>query len=100
MSSNIQLTLSSLIPAFRSNLESLHIVRDRLQNLAIQLGYVEVIAPTTAKEDSAGPTNLIEAYDDVGRETNDTIRSIEDYIVFIENATGSAYHPNSGEEHL
>lgn len=98
MSSNIQLTLSSLIPAFRSNLESLSIVRDRLHNLALQLGYDEV--PTTAKADSAEPTNLIEAYDDIGRETNDTIRSIGEYIDFIENATGSAYHPNSGEEHL
>lgn len=98
MSSNIQLTLSSLIPAFRSNLENLRIARDRLQNLAFQLGYVE--APTAAKDDSAEPTNLIEAYDDVGRETNDTIRSVGEYIDFIENATGSAYHPNSGEEHL
>lgn len=96
MSSNIQLTLSSLIPAFRSNLENLRIVRDRLQNLAIQLGYVE--APTTAKDDGAEPTNLIEAYDDVGRETNDIIRSVGEYIDFIENVTGSAYHPNCGDE--
>ncbi|ANM47233.1 hypothetical protein FDI76_gp162 [Serratia phage vB_Sru_IME250] len=98
MSSNIQLTLSSLIPAFRSNLENLRIARDRLQNLAIQLGYVE--APTTDKDDGAEPTNLIEAYDDVGRETNYIIRSIGEYIDFIENATGSAYHPNCGDEHL
>lgn len=92
---NIQLTISSLIPAFGSNLEQINFIRNRLEDVAFQLGYVEPPREVKEAEDAAAPSNLIEAYDEIGRKTNVAIQQIFEYIGFIENALGNSYHPQS-----
>lgn len=95
MSSNIQLTISSLIPAFGSNLEQINFIRNRLEDVAFQLGYVELPREAKGAEDVASPSNLIDAYDEIGRKTSVVIQQISEYLGFIENALGNSYHPQS-----
>lgn len=92
---SIQLTISSLIPAFGSNLEQINFIRNRLEDVAFQLGYVEPPQEVKEAEDVASPSNLIDAYDEIGRKTNVAIQQIFEYLGFIENALGNSYHPQS-----
>ncbi|QEG07951.1 hypothetical protein CPT_Magnus_072 [Klebsiella phage Magnus] len=92
---SIQLTISSLIPAFGSNLEQINFIRKRLEDVAFQLGYVEPPREVKEAEDVASPSNLIDAYDEIGRKTNVAIQQIFEYLGFIENALGNSYHPQS-----
>ena len=92
---NIQLSISSLIPAFGSNLEQITYIRKRLEDVAFQLGYVEPPREVKEAEDAAAPSNLIDVYDEIGRKTNVVIQQIFEYIGFIENALGNSYHPQS-----
>lgn len=92
---SIQLTISSLIPAFGSNLEQINFIRKRLEDVAFQLGYVEPPQEVKEGEDVAAPSNLIDAYDEIGRKTNVAIQQIFEYLGFIENALGNSYHPQS-----
>lgn len=92
---NIQLSISSLIPAFGSNLEQITYIRKRLEDVAFQLGYVEPPREVKEAEDAAAPSNLIDVYDEIGRKTNAVIQQIFEYIGFIEKALGNSYHPQS-----
>ncbi len=92
---SIQLTISSLIPAFGSNLEQINFIRNRLEDVAFQLGYVQPPQEVKEAEDVASPSNLIDAYDEIGRKTNVAIQQIFEYLGFIENALGNSYHPQS-----
>ena len=92
---NIQLSISSLIPAFGSNLEQITYIRKRLEDVAFQLGYVEPPREVKEAEDAAAPSNLIDVYDEIGRKTNAVIQQIFEYIGFIETALGNSYHPQS-----
>lgn len=92
---NIQLSISSLIPAFGSNLEQINFILNRLEDVAFQLGYVKPPREVKEAEDAAAPSNLIDAYDEIGRKTNVVIQQIFEYIGFIENALGNSYHPQS-----
>ncbi len=71
---NIQLSISSLIPAFGSNLEQITYIRNRLEDVAFQLGYVEPPREVKEAEDAAAPSNLIDVYDEIGRKTNAVIQ--------------------------
>lgn len=92
---SIQLTISSLIPAFGSNLEQINFIRKRLEDVAFQLGYVEPPQEVHEVKDAAAPSNLIDAYDEIGRKTSVAIQQIFEYLGFIENALGNSYHPQS-----
>ena len=92
---SIQLTISSLIPAFGSNLEQINFICKRLEDVAFQLGYVEPPQEVKEAEDAAAPSNLIDVYDEIGRKTNAVIQQIFEYIGFIEKALGNSYHPQS-----
>lgn len=92
---SIQLTISSLIPAFGSNLEQINFIRKRLEDVAFQLGYVQPPQEVQEVKDAAAPSNLIDAYDEIGRKTSVAIQQIFEYLGFIENALGNSYHPQS-----
>lgn len=92
---NIQLSISSLIPAFGSNLEQITYIRNRLEDVAFQLGCVEPPREVKEAEDAVAPSNLIDVYDEIGRKTNAVIQQIFEYIGFIEKALGNSYHPQS-----